>query len=104
MEPNEREEGGKTVGKLNSARLNNLADMVRALPAARRELLMDTLQKQVFSIAEAAALLSCHRETVRRAIRKGDLKASRVGRDYRISRIDLETYWSERGGAKLFDE
>lgn len=104
MESDEHEKGSKAVVDLDAARLDRLADKIRALPNERRDLLMETLNKQVFSLAEAAALLSCHRETLRRAIRRGDLKASKIGRDYRISRLDLERYWSERGGEKLFED
>jgi hypothetical protein len=32
------------------------------------------------------------------------LKASRVGRSYRISRPDLRAYYQERGGGQLFDD
>ncbi|MDR1686397.1 MAG: helix-turn-helix domain-containing protein [Desulfovibrio sp.] len=59
--------------------------------------------KTTFTLAEAADLLSCHRETIRRAIRDGELKAAKLGvRDFRISRRELTAFWSARGGGELF--
>lgn len=63
----------------------------------------DQLIKTTFTLAEAAALLSCHPETLRRAIRKGQLQAAKLGRGFRISRIDLEAFWTASGGGTLFD-
>lgn len=61
------------------------------------------MQKTTFTLAEAAELLVCHKETLRRAILDGSLRAARLGRGYRISRADLQQFWSERGGGALFD-
>ncbi len=61
-----------------------------------------SMQKTTFTLAEAAELLSCHKETLRRAIGEGALRAARLGREYRISRSDLEIFWSSRGGGELF--
>jgi excisionase family DNA binding protein len=59
--------------------------------------------KTTFTLTEAADLLSCHRETIRRAIRDGELKAAKLGmRDFRISRRELAAFWSARGGGELF--
>ncbi|MDL2267051.1 helix-turn-helix domain-containing protein [Desulfovibrio sp. OttesenSCG-928-G15] len=58
--------------------------------------------KTTFTLAEAAELLSCHRETLRRAIRGGELRAAKLGRDFRISRRDLEAFWIACGGGELF--
>jgi len=60
------------------------------------------MTKTTFTLAEAAALLSCHAETLRRAIKNGTLHAARIGREYRISRTDLQTFWSAGGGSDLF--
>ena len=60
------------------------------------------MSKTTFTMAEAAALLSCHVETVRRAIKSGSLSAARLGRDFRISRTDLQAFWTASGGADLF--
>lgn len=58
--------------------------------------------KTTFTLAEAAKLLSCHPETLRRAIRKGELQAAKLGRGFRISRVDLEAFWIASGGGELF--
>ena len=61
------------------------------------------MHKTTFTLAEAANLLRCHKETLRRAILDGSLQAARLGRGYRISRMDLQKFWTERGGGELFD-
>lgn len=58
--------------------------------------------KTTYTLREAAGLLSCHTETLRRAIMDGQLKAARLGRGWRISRLDLAAFWSARGGGELF--
>ena len=60
--------------------------------------------KATFTLAEAAELLSCHRETLRRAIRDGELRAAKLGREFRVSRPDLEAFWTACGGGDLFDK
>jgi excisionase family DNA binding protein len=60
------------------------------------------MTKTTFTLAEAAALLSCHAETLRRAIKSKALHAARLGREYRISRTDLQAFWTARGGSDLF--
>ena len=60
------------------------------------------MQKTTYTLAEAAQLLSCHKETLRRAIQGGELRAARLGREYRISRLDLQTFWTAQGGGELF--
>lgn len=61
------------------------------------------MSKTTFTLAEAAQLLNCHSETLRRAIRDGSLQAARLGRGYRLSRSDLQTFWTAQGGGTLFD-
>lgn len=63
----------------------------------------DLQSKTTFTLAEAATLLSCHRETLRRAVRNGQLRAAKLGRGFRISRVDLEAFWTASGGGTLFD-
>jgi DNA binding domain, excisionase family len=58
--------------------------------------------KTTFTLAEAAEVLSCHKETLRRAIRQGVLRAAKLGKGFRISRVDLEAYWTASGGGELF--
>ena len=60
------------------------------------------MRKTTFTLAEAADLLSCHKETLRRAIQAGELQAARLGREYRISRADLQAFWTAQGGGELF--
>lgn len=61
-------------------------------------------EKTTFTLSEAAELLNCHKETVRREIKAGNLRAAKIGKEYRISRTDLEDYWSMRGGGALFED
>lgn len=60
------------------------------------------MRKTTFTLAEAASVLSCHKETLRRAIQAGELQAARLGREYRISRADLQAFWTAQGGGELF--
>ena len=54
------------------------------------------MTEQLFTTDEAAELLKVHPETVRNWIRRGDLAAIRVGRNWRIKWPDLERI-AERG-------
>lgn len=58
--------------------------------------------KNIYTIIEAAELLHCHCNTLRKEIKAGKLKAARVGRDIRISRTELERYFKTKGGGELF--
>ncbi len=49
-----------------------------------------------FSITTAAARLDCHPETLRRIIRRGELTAIKVGRDWRIREADLLAFLAAR--------
>jgi excisionase family DNA binding protein len=57
---------------------------------------------------EVAELLKVHVETVRRAVRAGELKAAAPGlgkgkgSDLRVSRIELARWWRAKGGGELF--
>jgi excisionase family DNA binding protein len=71
------------------------------------EQLVKSLKKasvEVYTSKQAAELLQCHEITIRRAIKSGQLKASRIGRDYRISKHDLTCFYKEQGGGELFAE
>ncbi len=57
---------------------------------------------EVYTSKQAAELLQCHEITIRRAIKSGKLKASKIGRDYRISKLDLGRFYREQGGGDLF--
>ena len=60
--------------------------------------------KQVaFSITEATKILGISRSTVMRALKSGELKAAKfANRTYRISAVELQRYWKERGGGELW--
>lgn len=60
--------------------------------------------KTTYTLGEAAELLSCHKETIRRAIKTGKLRAAKLGKGYRISRTDLEEFWQHIGGGMLFPD
>lgn len=55
-------------------------------------------------ISRAAEIIGCHVETLRRAVRRGELKAARIGREYKVSKVDLQAYWIQKGGGELFDK
>ncbi len=61
------------------------------------------VHKTTFTLGEASELLSCHKETLRRAIMEGRLRAAKLGRGYRISRMDLQAFWTAMGGGELFE-
>ncbi|QJT10681.1 helix-turn-helix domain-containing protein [Oceanidesulfovibrio marinus] len=61
-------------------------------------------ERTVFTLKQAAELLNCHTETLRRAIKDGHLFAAKIGKEYRISKTDLEDYWTAKGGGALFDD
>lgn len=48
------------------------------------------MQKQVYSIEEAAQALDVHPDTIRKMIKRGELRASRVGRQYRIPQAEVD--------------
>jgi excisionase family DNA binding protein len=59
-------------------------------------------KKITFTVGEVAELLKCDRGIVLTAIKEGKLKAAKIGKEYRISRADLEEFWLAHGGGKLF--
>jgi excisionase family DNA binding protein len=50
------------------------------------------MPQELFSVFEVAARLNLHVKTVRSYVREGRLKATRIGKQYRISRADLEAF------------
>lgn len=60
--------------------------------------------KLVYTLEEAAVLFSVHKETLRRAIKKKQLKAAFFGKEYRLSRVELKRYWESLGGGQLFGD
>lgn len=57
----------------------------------RKDYIM-TLQAPFYTIGEAAELLSCSWRTIKRRIESGDLKASKIGQQYRITKENLIAY------------
>lgn len=60
--------------------------------------------KHTYSTEEVAKLLGVDVQTVRRWCREGTLKAAKLGRHYRISRLELSRFWMDRGGGELFSD
>lgn len=50
---------------------------------------------RLLTVAEVADLLRVSKMTVYRLIKSGDLAAIRVGKNYRIRQLDLDTYLQE---------
>ena len=50
------------------------------------------MQKDLYSITEVAELLGLHVKTVRNYVRDGRLPGTRIGKQYRIARADLERF------------
>ena len=46
----------------------------------------------LFTVPEVAEFLNLHVKTVRRYVRTGQLKAKRIGKEYRVARADLEAF------------
>ena len=51
---------------------------------------------RLLTVAEVAATMRVSNMTVYRLIKKGDLPALRVGKNYRIRESDVDAYLSER--------
>ena len=63
-----------------------------------------TKLQEVFSLRESAEILGVNPVTIRRLIHKKALRAGNVGRDYRLSKADLNEYYQSQGGGKLFED
>lgn len=63
-----------------------------------------TKLQEAFSLREAAEILGVNPTTIRRLIHKKALRAGKVGRDYRLSKFDLNEYYRGQGGGKLFKD
>ncbi len=61
-------------------------------------------EKTTYTLHEVAALLSCHTETLRRFIKDGMLRAAKIGKEWRVSKRDLEDFWTAQGGGALFED
>jgi excisionase family DNA binding protein len=54
-----------------------------------------TASTSLYSAEQVAQLLNLHVKTIRRYVRDGRLKAKRIGKEYRITRADLEAFAGE---------
>ena len=93
--------------ELQKKRLDELAKRIKAQPPDRQEQLMAEIQAELqmaYTPAEVATMCAVHPETVRRWIRSGDLLALSIGRDWRISKVELARFWRRRGGGELFSD
>jgi len=61
------------------------------------------MQATIYTLETAAEILLLHEETLRRAYRRGALKAAMVGRRLRVSKTELERYWASLGGGEFWD-
>src|SRR5262245_32030907 len=50
------------------------------------------MTQHLYTVEQAAELLDLHVKTIRRYIHEGRLKAKRIGKEYRITRTDLEEF------------
>lgn len=50
------------------------------------------MSQELFSVMDIATRLNLHVKTVRNYVREGRLKATRIGKQYRIARADLEAF------------
>jgi excisionase family DNA binding protein len=50
------------------------------------------MSEELYTVEQASGRLKLHAKTVLRAIREGRLRATRVGKSYRILRSDLDTF------------
>jgi excisionase family DNA binding protein len=55
--------------------------------------------QELYSIDQVASLLGLHVKTVRGYVREGRLKATRIGKQYRIAREDLEALTGRRAAS-----
>ena len=56
------------------------------------------MANELLSVEQVARRLSLHVKTVRGYVREGRLKATRIGKQYRIARADLEAFTGQPAG------
>jgi excisionase family DNA binding protein len=57
------------------------------------------VSQELYSVVDVALALGLHVKTVRNFVREGRLKATRIGKQYRIARADLEAFTGQPAGA-----
>lgn len=67
------------------------------------------MENKFYTIDQVAEILDIHHKTVRKFIKEGKLKANKVGKQWRISQIDLEVFTENKNSAidnkgLIFDE
>ena len=62
------------------------------------------MAKELYSLLEAAALIGMNDQVLRRKLKAGEIRAAKMGREWRISRHDLDEYYQRRGGGRLFGD
>lgn len=78
-----------------------LKDEVGELPPKRRADLDATIdgpfdEERTLTVEDIASILDVHPVTVRRWVRSGELKATRI-RGYRVNPVDLSAFLKQRG-------
>lgn len=61
---------------------------------------MAVASREVLTVEEAAKFLSLSKKTIRRFIDSGELVASRVGRQYRIPRRNIDLFLASKSTGK----
>jgi excisionase family DNA binding protein len=83
--------GQALIAQLDADDLRELARLVAPyMPAATPA--GGQTGEGLLTAQEAAELVEAHVETIRRAVRRGDLPALKVGRELRIRTVDLEAW------------
>lgn len=63
------------------------------------------MTKKTYSTEELANLVGVHPETIRREIRRGNLRAAVIGgRISRISEVEAAAWWEAAGGGRLWED
>lgn len=57
------------------------------------------MENKFYTIDQVAEILDIHHKTVRKFIKEGKLKANKVGKQWRISQIDLEVFTENKNSA-----
>lgn len=56
---------------------------------------MNDWKEKSFKISEIAEILKCSEQVIRREIKEGRMKAFRVGRNFRVSAVQLNEYMTD---------